>query len=188
MPIDPISAITTLRALTASLVDSITDRKQASELREIQSIISSLDAEYFRMRKEGLKLETDYAELKQRVIPLETRMAKAEAERDEATAELASLRSKLAEFSAEEERKKTNRLPAESEKMLLELSGIGPRVEITKDRLISHCGFPQARGDYYFDLLCSAKFVRMTHGRMNVGSFWAVTSGGRQYLVENKLI
>jgi hypothetical protein len=188
MPVDPITAITTLRSLITSLIESITDRKHAAELREIQQIISSLDGEYFRMRKESLQLETNYAQLQQRVLPLEARVTAADAERDKALAELSKLKAKLSEFTAQEERRSSNRLPDESEKMLVALSGVGRKDEVTRDTLIAHAGLPKARGDYYFDLLTNAKFVRVTHGRMGAGSFWAATPEGRSYLVDNKLI
>jgi hypothetical protein len=188
MAVDPITAITTLRSLITSLIESITDRKHAAELREIQQIISALDGEYFRMRKESLQLETNYAQLQQRVLPLETRVAVAEVERDKVLAELSKLKTKLDELTAQDDRKKSNRLPEESEKMLVSLSGKGRNEELTRDALIAHAGLPKARGDYFYDLLTDAKFVRVTHGRMGVGSFWAATPEGRKYLVDNKLI
>jgi len=188
MAIDPIGAITTLRALTGSLIDSIQDRKAAADLREIQAIISSLDAEYFRMRKESLKLETDYAQLQQRILPIEARMTAAEDERDKLKIELSDAKAKLSILTAQEERKRSKRLPEESEKMLVVLANKKPRQEITQNMLIAHFQYPQARGEYYFDALERSGFIEVTHGMANVGAYWAVTPGGRKYLVENALI
>jgi len=189
MAIDPITTITALRSLIASLIENISDRKQAAELREVQRMVSALDTEYFNLRKDNLKLATDYAELRQHTQPLEERATNAERDRDAALAKLSTLQTKLAHYTAQEDNKKKNRLPEESEKMLLTLAEARSDQNITHNMLIAHHNLPQTRGQYFIDKLYEMEF---THFSLVMGVSDGVciyaTAKGRQYLMDHSLI
>jgi hypothetical protein len=64
-------AIKDLVGLVTQLTDSVKDRKFASELRNIQSMIGSIQSEHAQMHEQRIKLMTENAELKQKIISLE---------------------------------------------------------------------------------------------------------------------
>ena len=83
-------AIKDLLDLTAQLINSVKDRRIAAELAKIQSLISTVQSEYFEARERNVQLLADNARLQQQVTDLQTSHAQ----------EIASLKQKHSDVEA----------------------------------------------------------------------------------------
>ena len=81
------SALTDLVTLVSRLTDSVKDRKAATELREIQRMIASLQTEQASSHESRIALMTENAELKQYVATFKLRVAEVESRHVQARAE-----------------------------------------------------------------------------------------------------
>ena len=126
---------------------------------------------------ENARLRSQLGELRALVAQLQTEKESLQTELVEAGAEIQRLRPN---------RHSQNRLPDESEKMLILIAN-APR-GITPDLTIRQLGIPKAKGDYFFDQLLKRKFVYTSTGRVNVGWFYHATPEGRDYLAQRELL
>ena len=69
------SAIKDIHDLTAGLINSVTDRRIASELAKIQSAVSAFQSEHFEARERNVNLLADNLHLQQEVRDLVSRHA-----------------------------------------------------------------------------------------------------------------
>jgi hypothetical protein len=92
-----------------------------------------------------------------------------------------------AEIQGFRQQKPNDRLPDESEKMLIVVAN-DPSGELTLARVIRHLRLPQARGDYFFDQLLNRELVDTAGGQMGVGMFFHATKAGREYLAKHGLL
>jgi outer membrane murein-binding lipoprotein Lpp len=120
---------------------------------------------------------------------LATQLAQEKAKVETLESDRTDIRAQLNEARQEIQRLKqpADRLPEESEKMLVFLANDSSR-QVTSERLIQHFGFPAAKGGYFFDQLLKRKLVNSTHGQMGVGWFYAATAEGREYMAQSGLL
>lgn len=149
--------IVDLTNLVTKLVGSVQDRKFASELREVQRMISSLQSDQASLHEKNMLLSSENAELKQTIASLGLKLQQPQesiAEKGEAL--------------------------SETHKKILAL--IANETEVTRNDAFQRFGLSKAQGDYHFDKLLQLKYIRITHGQMGVGSFYGATPEGRDFL------
>lgn len=84
MTASAIPTITVLHGLVSKLVESIQDRKFAAEMREVQKMVATVNAEHFELNNSKLQLIAENTQLKQRVASLEQSITDAQKQNNEA--------------------------------------------------------------------------------------------------------
>jgi len=150
--------------LVTRLINSVQDRKFAAELLEIQRMIGSLQSEQADLHEQRIALMTENAQLKQKIVALEQRVAQ----------------------SQQRGTKPDDQLDEIAVEMLVFIANTTD--DITEEDVIEHLRLPQAKGKYHFDQLLKREFVRTTRGQTGVGWFYDATPEGRDYLAKAGLL
>lgn len=75
MPEPSTPTVVALTNLVTKLVQRITDRKSAAELREVQMMVNTLASENFGLQQKNLQMQTELAELQQVIARFKQREA-----------------------------------------------------------------------------------------------------------------
>ena len=121
------------------------------------------------------KLSGQLLDARQKITVLGEQITRLTNERDEARQQL-QRRLKQPEV---------DRLPPESEKMLLTLANAEEGA--SSEMLIQQLGLPKAKGDYFFDQLRKRHLVQATYSD-DVALFFRATEAGREYLAKANLL
>ena len=161
-------AIKDLVGLVTQLTDSVKDRKFASELRNIQSMIGSIQSEHAQMHEQRIKLMTENAELKQKIISLEQ--------------EILDIKQGITASNNQSISKTTN----EEEKILLLLSETETD-KTSAQQIACQLSIDLTETKYWLTKLVEDDMLSLSV-YVNQPALYYLAQGGRGYLVKNELI
>ena len=159
-------------SLIGDIQNLITEHGSASILREK---VGLLETQRGMATTERDKLSGQLLDARQKITVLGEQITRLTNERDEARQQL-QRRLKQPEV---------DRLPPESEKMLLTLANAEEGA--SSEMLIQQLGLPKAKGDYFFDQLRKRHLVQATYSD-DVALFFRATEAGREYLAKANLL
>ena len=155
--------------LVTQLSNSVTDRKFAGELREIQSMIGGILSEHADIHEKDIKLMTENAELKQ--------------ENANSRQEIVALQQEIQALQ-NAPKQVAERLPEEAEKILLFITS---HPDFQADVIASGTIIDQQRTMYWLGVLCKMKLILNSYSLINPTTY-SVHHEGREYLMKNGLI
>ena len=163
-------AIKDLVDLVTQLTSSIDDRKFAGELREIQSMISSIQSEHAELHEDRIRLMTRNAELVEEAANLKN--------------QLADLRLEQANSNSSSDQG-SQRLAEEGETIL---KLIAENEDIMVHQLASMSGIEQLKCQYWLDQLSERDFIYFPLIMDDNPERYSITADGRAYMVNHGLI
>lgn len=155
------------------LVDLITDlnsrvenRQFASELRDLQGMIGSIQSEQAELHEKRIELLQENAALRSNVSELE--------------AEIAGLKSAKANQASAP----TIDLADEEVKILILLA---ERQRVPLSQIAAHLNVGESKAEYWLERLCDAGLISLAMSMMEESSYY-LQKKGRAYLVEQELL
>ena len=155
-------AIKDLVDLVTQLSNSVQDRKFAEELRQIQSMIGSIQSEQAERHEQCIRLMTENAELKKTISSLQEEIGRLKIPKMESS----------------------NILSDEEKGMLIILS---KKEGITSEQIASYLKIDPVKSNYWVEELTKKNLIR-TKYFLGKPPIYFLAQNGRKFLIENKLI
>jgi septal ring factor EnvC (AmiA/AmiB activator) len=162
-------AIKDLVDLVTQLNNSVEDRKFASELREIQSMIGTIQSEHAAIHEQRIQLMTENAEHKQVIASLKEEVAALKQQKEQARHQQAGSEQSISK---------------EEEQILLLLT---KSEEATAHQIAHQLQYDLTKTEYCLERLCDNDMVYFSVV-MNQPTAYYLVQGGRKHLVDNGLI
>ena len=162
-------AIKDLVDLVTQLNNSVEDRKFAGELREIQSMIGTIQSEHAAIHEQRIQLMTENAELKQVIASLKEEVAALKQQKEQAKHQQAGSEPSISK---------------EEEQILLLLT---TTEEATAHQIAQQLQYDLTKTEYWLERLSDNDMVYFSLV-MNQPTAYYLVQGGRKHLIENGLI
>lgn len=155
--------------LVTQLNNSVEDRKFAGELREIQSMIGTIQSEHAAMHEQRIQLMTENAELKQVIASLKEEVSALKQQKKQSTHQQAGF---------------VESITKEEEQILLLLT---KTEEATAHQIAYKLQYDLTKTEYWLECLCDKDMVYFSLV-MNKPTAYYLVKGGRKHLVVNGII